>query len=70
MEPEIVVDDLREKNRREQRDHAHVTYELELKRIAVLPKYGIPPDEGMTYDDMRARAKEALDAAEALYNSY
>ena len=44
VEQEIVVDDLREQNRSENRMYAESFYQLEMKRIEALVKYGIQTD--------------------------
>ena len=55
VEQEIVVDDLREQNRSENRMFAESSYQLELKRIKALVKYGIETDP----DKLDALRKEA-----------
>ena len=52
---EIVVDDLREQNRSENRMFAESSYQLELKRIEALVKYGIQTDP----DKLGALRREA-----------
>ena len=44
VEQEIVVDELREQNRSENRMFAESSYQLELKRIEAILKYGIETD--------------------------
>ena len=44
VEQEIVVDDLLERNRSDNRLFAESSYQLELKRIEAILKYGIETD--------------------------
>ena len=60
VEQEIVVDDLREQNRSENRMFAESSYQMELTRIEAILKYGIETDP-VKLDALRKAAAEKRD---------